>query len=64
MPSQKVIKAGNSLAVTIPADIVKRFGLKSGDTVELVKELSEPMVKIKFTGAHQLSLVGEYEKKN
>lgn len=52
------------MAVTIPADIVKRFGLKSGDTVELVKELSEPMVKIKFTGAHQLSLVGEYEKKN
>lgn len=31
---QKVIKVGNSLAVTIPKEIVKKYGLKAGDKVQ------------------------------
>lgn len=31
---QKVIKVGNSLAVTIPKEIVKKYGLKPGDKVQ------------------------------
>lgn len=31
---QKVLKVGNSLAVTIPKEIVKKYGLKAGDKVQ------------------------------
>lgn len=31
---QKVIKVGNSLAVTIPKEIVNKYGLKAGDKVQ------------------------------
>lgn len=31
---QKVIKVGNSLAITIPNAIVKKYGLKPGDKVQ------------------------------
>ena len=31
---QKVIKVGNSLAVTIPKEIVKKYGLKAGDKIQ------------------------------
>lgn len=32
----KVARWGNSLAVRLPADVVKKLGLKEGDEVELI----------------------------
>lgn len=32
---RKLVQAGNSLAVTLPAEIVETFSLKKGQTVEL-----------------------------
>lgn len=32
--AQKIIKVGNSLAVTIPKEIVKEYGLKPGDKIQ------------------------------
>lgn len=59
MPAQKIIKAGNSLAVTVPSEIVKTFGLKPGDTVEVLRDFKDPQLLVKFSGSHQLSLVSE-----
>ena len=56
MSFQKIIKAGNSLAVTIPSDVVKRSGLKPGDTVEVIRDSNDPVLTLKFSGSHQLSL--------
>ena len=33
-----IIKAGRSLAITIPADLVEYYNLKSGETINLVPE--------------------------
>ena len=37
METRKIIKSGNSLAVVIPAEIVKELNLKKGDTVAWIK---------------------------
>lgn len=53
---QKVIKAGNSTAVTVPAKFVKMVGVKVGDTIK-VKTLPETgKVIYSFSGVHQLRL--------
>ncbi len=57
MPAQKIIKAGNSLAITVPSEIVKTFGLKPGDIVEVLRDFKDPQLLVKFSGSHQLSLV-------
>jgi len=62
MSNQKIIKAGNSLAVTIASDLVKTYGLKAGDTVKVIRNFHSPQIKIKFTGSHQLSLTSEIKK--
>ena len=36
METRKIIKSGNSLAVVIPAETVKKMNLKQGDTVAWV----------------------------
>lgn len=44
---QKVIRVGNSLAVTIPQNIVKEEKLKPGETVEVdVRRIKKTKVKI------------------
>jgi antitoxin component of MazEF toxin-antitoxin module len=41
--TQKVIKVGSSLAVTIPAKDVKRLGVKQGDELEITaKTVKKP----------------------
>jgi len=45
--SQKVIKTGNSVAVTIPSGFVKKVGIKAGDQVK-VKTYPE-LGKITYT---------------
>ena len=53
---QKVIKAGNSKAVTIPADFVKAVGVKIGDTVKSKPSPETGQVTYTFSGARQMSL--------
>lgn len=44
METRKIIKSGSSLAVVIPASVVKQLKLKKGDTVAWV---NGAIVKIK-----------------
>ena len=53
----KLIQAGNSLAVTIPAKFVKKIGAKAGDEVSLKLEPREGMVEVKFKNLRQLPLI-------
>lgn len=55
--SQKVFKTGNSLAVTIPAGLVRILGLRSGMVVETRVDIPGLKVSYKFSGSGQLSLL-------
>lgn len=56
---QKVIKAGNSTAVTVPADFVKSVGVKIGDEVKVECKPESGKVTYTFSGAQQLPLSDE-----
>jgi len=53
---QKVIRAGNSTAVTVPAEFVKSIGVKIGDMVEVQAFPEKGKVTYTFSGARQLAL--------
>jgi antitoxin component of MazEF toxin-antitoxin module len=53
---QKVIKTGNSAAVTIPASFVRDLGIRIGDTVKTKLEPEKGRLVFTFSGAKQLSL--------
>jgi antitoxin component of MazEF toxin-antitoxin module len=53
--SQKIIKAGNSLAVTIPSRLVKTLNLKPKDKV-LVTQKDAESITYKFLNPQQLTL--------
>lgn len=59
----KVIKAGNSTAVTVPADFVKKVGVKIGDTVEVETDLEKGNVTYTFSGVRQLALKSSHIRK-
>ncbi len=59
---QKVIKAGNSKAVTIPADFVKVIGIRLGDTVKSVSRPERGELTYTFSGARQLSMTQDFSK--
>ncbi len=54
--TQKVIKTGNSLAVTIPAEVVKLIGIRAGDGVKLEIDMSRTKISYLFSGMQQLPL--------
>lgn len=54
--TQKVIKTGNSLAVTIPAELVGSIGIKAGDEVKLEVESENARITYLFSGVQQLPL--------
>jgi antitoxin component of MazEF toxin-antitoxin module len=54
---QKVLKTGNSLAVTIPSRFAKIMGVKPGDTVRVKTELQKSSLTLTFSGSGQLSLL-------
>lgn len=59
--SQKIYKSGNSLAVSIPAEVVHKLGLKPGQAVTL--EFDYPSkLEIKFPQALQLPLINHRKK--
>lgn len=53
---QKIIKAGNSLAITLPARIVHALGLKSSDDVSVTVAPDLASITYTFDQPRQLSL--------
>jgi antitoxin component of MazEF toxin-antitoxin module len=53
----KVIKAGNSLAVTLPSEFVKTVGILPGDDVGVTLKPETGRIVYTFKGAKQLSLL-------
>jgi len=54
--SQKVMRIGNSIGVTVPSQFIKAVGVKVGDTVKVKTILETGQVIYIFQGAKQLSL--------
>ena len=60
--AQKIIKTGNSLAVTIPSEFVKLIGIRAGDEVKLEVESEKAKVSYFFSGMQQLPLSENFLK--
>lgn len=56
MKDQKIIKAGNSLAITLPSRLVKSLGLRSGDIVKVEFSLDQTSITYRFDYPRQLTL--------
>jgi len=52
----KIIRTGNSVAVTLPAKFVKVLSLKAGDLVEIKVNYIRGEVVFRFPSARQLPL--------
>ncbi|MDD4027222.1 MAG: AbrB/MazE/SpoVT family DNA-binding domain-containing protein [Candidatus Shapirobacteria bacterium] len=56
---RKVIKTGNSLALTIPSKSIKEFNIKEGDMVLVKINRNKALISYVFSGhPRQLSLIG------
>lgn len=62
MPEQKIIKTGNSLAVTIPSDFVKAVGIRAGQDVSVKVQPETGQVIYTFSGTKQLPLSQNFIK--
>lgn len=61
---RKVIKTGNSLAITIPAKTISDFSLKEGDMSEVRINKTKTSITYHFTGhPRQLSLIDKSRSK-
>lgn len=63
MAKQKIIKTGNSLAVTIPSRFTQAVGVKAGQQVEVKANLTTAQVTYTFSGTKQLPLAQNLIKK-
>ncbi len=63
MGKQKIIRTGNSLAVTIPSDFVKTVGVKAGQIVQVKIEPETGKVSYIFSGSRQLPLASNFTKR-
>lgn len=54
--AEKIIKTGNSAAVTLPAKFVRDLNLKIGDQVEVRIDYVKGEISFRFPGARQLPL--------
>lgn len=59
---QKVIRTGNSLAVTIPSVFVKSVGVRPSDQVKVEVEEDRGKITYYFSGAKQLPLSENFLK--
>ena len=57
MAKQKIIRTGNSLAVTIPSFLAKSVGIKAGQEVSVMIEPDKGKMTCSFSGNTQLSLI-------
>jgi len=60
--TQKVIRTGNSLAVTVPSDFVKSVGIRAGDKVLVEATYDKGEITYFFAGAKQLPLSENFLK--
>lgn len=58
----KVLRTGNSLAVTIPADFVKSVGIRASDVAKVRLDESKGKITYFFSGAKQLPLSENFLK--
>lgn len=63
MGKQKIIRTGNSLAVTIPSQFVHTVGIRAGQEVEVKTEPETGQVIYTFSGSKQLPLSQSFIKK-
>lgn len=63
MAKQKIIRTGNSLAVTIPAEFVRTVGIKAGQEVTVKLEPETGKVNYTFSGTKQLPLSKNFLRK-
>lgn len=59
---QKVIKTGNSLAVTVASEFAKSVGVRAGDQVRVKIESDKGVITYFFSGAKQLPLSENFLK--
>lgn len=52
--TQRVIKTGNSLAVTIPSKFAKDLAIRRGDMVKVERRPDKGMLVFHFQGVQQL----------
>ena len=62
--AEKIIKTGNSAAVTLPAKFVRSLNLKVGDSVKVKIDYVNGEITFQFPGARQLPLAASSEKKD
>lgn len=60
--TQKVIKTGNSLAVTVPSEFARSVGIRAGDEVKLAIKTDKGQITYFFVGAKQLPLSENFLK--
>jgi len=60
--TQKVIRTGNSLAVTIPSEFAKSVGIRPADVVKVQTEPDKGRITYHFSGAKQLPLSENFLK--
>lgn len=63
MNQQKIIKTGNSLALTLPARLVKTLGLKAGDRATISVSTDQTEITYRFYEVRQLSLTTNINSK-
>ncbi|HEX8923101.1 MAG TPA: hypothetical protein VF828_00010 [Patescibacteria group bacterium] len=62
---RKVIKTGNSLAITIPSSSIKDFDIKEGDIAQIYINKTKNSITYLFTGhPRQLSLIDKKPAKD
>jgi antitoxin component of MazEF toxin-antitoxin module len=61
--TQKIIKTGNSAAVTIPAEILKALNLQIGDRTEAKMSFADGSITYTFPEIRQLRLEETKRKK-
>lgn len=54
---QKILKTGNSLAVSIPASFARVLGLQPGDIVHIKTDAVRGILTYTFHGSGQLTLL-------
>ena len=59
---QKVIKTGNSLAITVPANFVKLVGVRPGETIKVSVDPGKGKMTCIFPGIKQLPLSENFLK--
>lgn len=63
MNKQKIIRSGNSLAVTVPSHFVHDIGIKAGHNVEVEIFPEKGQIVYTFSGTKQLPLSKNFVKR-